>query len=487
MVLPRIALRNLCRQKRRSFLLGGALAFGMFILVVVNGIAGGLVSNLQRNFSDLVSGHIFITQVEKGDNDRLLSIIRDDQGLVGMLEGSGLKISAITRRTGVMGSVIYSGESSSRQITGVDWTEEKKLPDSLNLLAGDAHSMAGTDGIIVSSVLAEKIGLIPRKKLTYAETANLRRDEKIKWKAAGKAYDLDQAVKKEKERLEEERSKLQLTEAPKSIGEEVLVQFETIYGQKNVGEFRVAGIYETEMDYSAYVDRTVLNSYVQMPKGAYNLCGIVLEDFSHLDRKTQVIHTLLSGKYDLVPLEKIKGRDTFTILSDLKKESFGGQKTIVSNLNNELGSLVSVLTGVQAGCFGLFIVILAIIMVGLINTFRIVIFERTREIGTMRALGAQRFQIRTLFLLEASFLALGGAIPGAIVGLLALKGISFLTFNSFTELSLFLDAGHLGFTVDGWLLVASILTVLAFTLLAALIPARKAARMEPAQALRTQF
>ena len=159
----------------------------------------------------------------------------------------------------------------------------------------------------------------------------------------------------------------------------------------------------------------------------------------------------------------------------------------MSNLNNELGSLVSVLTGVQAGCFGLFIVILAIIMVGLINTFRIVIFERTREIGTMRALGAHRFQIRTLFLLEASFLALGGAIPGAIIGLLALKGISFLTFNSFTELSLFLDAGHLGFTVDGWLLVASILTVLAFTLLAALIPARKAARMEPAQALRTQF
>jgi putative ABC transport system permease protein len=487
MVLPRIALRNLYRQKRRSFLLGGALAFGMFILVVVNGIAGGLVSNLQRNFSDLVSGHIFFTQVEKSEDDRLLSIIRDDQGLVGMLEGSGLKISAITRRTGVMGSVIYSGESSSRQITGVDWTEEKKLPDSLNLLAGDAHSMAGTDGIIVSSVLAEKIGLIPRKGLTYAETANLRRDEKIKWKAAGKAYDLDEAVEKEKGRLEDERGKRQVSEAPKVIGEVVLVQLETIYGQKNVAEFRVTGIYETEMDYSAYVDRTALNGYIEMPEGSYNLCGIVLDDFSHLDRKTQGIHALLGGKYDLVPLDKIKGRDTFTIFSDLKKETFSGQKTVVSNLNNELGSLVSVLTGVQAGCFGLFIVILAVIMVGLVNTFRIVIYERTREIGTMRAIGTQRSQIRVLFLLEASFLALGGAIPGAILGLVALNGISLLTFDSITELSLFLDNGHLGFTVDGWILVASILTVLAFTLAAALIPARKAARMEPAQALRTQF
>ena len=66
MILPKIALRNLSRQKRRSILLGGALAFGMFILVVVNGVTGGLVMSLQKNFSAMICGSYFFPAGRKG-------------------------------------------------------------------------------------------------------------------------------------------------------------------------------------------------------------------------------------------------------------------------------------------------------------------------------------------------------------------------------------------------------------------------------------
>ena len=420
MILPKIALRNLSRQKRRSILLGGALSFGMFILVVVNGVTGGLISSVQKNFADLVAGHIFFLQVEKGPDDKLISISRNDKELLKVVEASGLKYSAVTRRTVNMGSVIFTNDSASRQITGVDWDEERKLPDSLSLMAGDAHKMKGSDGIIVSVTLSENIGLIQKKKLSYSEIANLRRDVKIRWRNEGKKFDLEKEIKKETERLEADRGVKQIADAAKAIGETVLVKFKTIYGQENVAEFRVAAIYKTQMDYSAYVDRDVLNAYIDMPKGSFNLCGIMLKDYSNLEAKTQLLYGMLKGKYDLVPYSKIAGRSSETVVSDLEKEKFSGQKTIVTNLNNELGSLVNILTGVQAGSFVLFLIILAVIMVGLVNTFRIVVYERTKEIGTMRALGTQRKQIRNLFIIEAVFLGVAGTIPGTVLGVIVL-------------------------------------------------------------------
>ena len=109
------------------------------------------------------------------------------------------------------------------------------------------------------------------------------------------------------------------------------------------------------------------------------------------------------------------GKSASAILDEIKKEDFKGTKTLITNLNNELGSLVSILTGVQAASFVLFLLVIGIVMVGLVNTYRIVIFERTKEIGTMRAVGTHRKQVRNLFVLEALFLALAGTIPGADV------------------------------------------------------------------------
>ena len=55
----------------------------------------------------------------------------------------------------------------------------------------------------------------------------------------------------------------------------------------------------------------------------------------------------------------------------------------------------------------MFVVILIIITVGIINSYRMVMMERTAEIGTMRAMGVQREGVRNIFLWEALFVALG--------------------------------------------------------------------------------
>jgi putative ABC transport system permease protein len=487
MMLLKIALRNLSRQKRRSALLGGALSFGMFVLVVVNGATGGITRSLQKNFADLAAGHIFLIQAEKGADGKLVSISRDDAALLRALKASGVKYSSVTRRTVTMGSVIFSGDSANRQIAGVNWADEASFPDGLNLVAGNAHGAAGTDGIVLSDTLAENIGLIQKKWLTHAEAVALRRDVKARWRSGGKSFVLDKEVERETGRLVAEREAKQALDAKKAIGETVLVRLKTAYGQENVAEFRVAAIFRTQLDYSAYVDRALLDSYLGMPEGSFNICGVELKDFGNLEAKTARVYAALKGSVDLVPYRKVSGRRSGEIMRDLEEERFIGQRTIVTNLNNELGPMVGVLTGVQIGSYVLFLAILAVIMVGLVNTFRIVVYERTKEIGTMRALGAQCGQIRNLFVTEAMLLGVAGTVPGAVLGSVALAALSLFRFDAFKELSLFLDGGHLGFAISVPLLALSLATVMAFTLLAALIPARKAAHMEPAQALRSGF
>jgi ABC-type lipoprotein release transport system permease subunit len=112
------------------------------------------------------------------------------------------------------------------------------------------------------------------------------------------------------------------------------------------------------------------------------------------------------------------------------------------------------------------------------------VFERTREIGILAAIGMKRGRIMGMFLVESSLLAVGGIVMGLILGVIA--------NIYFTQIGFYI--GKMGIT--GMLIGNTIyskltlqdtitLTILAFvvTLLAGLYPAFLAARMEPVHAL----
>jgi len=124
-------------------------------------------------------------------------------------------------------------------------------------------------------------------------------------------------------------------------------------------------------------------------------------------------------------------------------------------------------------------------MVGITNTYRMVVYERTSEIGTLRALGMQRPQVRNLFLLEAVFVALGGVFVGFALGVFVMFGLSFLDLSSWKDFNILLKDNRLQFQVDLKWFVINLLAVTGLTALAAFFPARKAGKLTPAEALRT--
>ena len=110
--------------------------------------------------------------------------------------------------------------------------------------------------------------------------------------------------------------------------------------------------------------------------------------------------------------------------------------------------------------------------VGIFTIMTVAVNERTSEIGVLRAIGASRKRIRDVFLLEAMFLAILGAMLGLLIGFAAVN----ITLVLYPDLPIAIAWDYILYAV---------LISLAIGLLAGFLPARAAARLDPVEALRT--
>jgi ABC-type lipoprotein release transport system permease subunit len=132
----------------------------------------------------------------------------------------------------------------------------------------------------------------------------------------------------------------------------------------------------------------------------------------------------------------------------------------------------------------LYLIVLGITATVIINTLIMAVFERTREIGILAAIGMKGRRIMAMFFAESALLAVGGIFMGLVLGGLM---VLYATRVGFYIGDLGITGVLFGDRIYGYLTpqAAINLTILAFivTLLAALYPALLAARMEPVEAL----
>lgn len=135
--------------------------------------------------------------------------------------------------------------------------------------------------------------------------------------------------------------------------------------------------------------------------------------------------------------------------------------------------------------FILYLIVLGITATVIINTLIMAVFERTREIGILAAIGMKSRRIMGMFLAESSLLAVGGIIMGLILGWLVVAYFSkygFYIGNMGITGILISDTIYTDLTLKDT--VTLTIMALGVTLLAGLYPAMLAARMEPVEALR---
>ena len=113
-------------------------------------------------------------------------------------------------------------------------------------------------------------------------------------------------------------------------------------------------------------------------------------------------------------------------------------------------------------------------------TLSMAVIERVRVYGTMRALGATTRQVRRVVVAEATVLGIVSTVIGLALGLLIARGLIVMVGNLF-------DFEIQGFNVPASAIVAGVTVGVVTTLISALIPARRAARLEPVVAMRGDY
>jgi putative ABC transport system permease protein len=142
---------------------------------------------------------------------------------------------------------------------------------------------------------------------------------------------------------------------------------------------------------------------------------------------------------------------------------------------NEIGEILSVLEYVLLGFAGIAVLVGIFLIV---NTFSMLVAQRTREIGLMRAVGASRRQVNRSVLTEALLLGVLGSLVGFVAGIGVAVGL--MGLMGMMGMNLSTDDLTIGWNVP----VIGVVLGVVVTVLSAYIPARRAGRISPMAALR---
>lgn len=429
-----LAFRNLSRQKKRSFLLGGAIAFGFFIVTFVDALAGGSLRNLSEQFSFLFGGNIFI-QASQKDDDKVMTLTKDALFIQDVLKESGIRYTTEGKRTMLFGTIIYEGQKAVTNISGCDFEKEKRLKDSISLVQGSWENMQDANALIIGETMAENLGI--------------------------------------------------------EVGETVLFEMQTAKDYATVGEFKIAAINRDSSllgSIMVYSHIAYLNELYELDEDAFFFYTIMAEDHENQDALANQLETIIK-KYKPVtsrleavkknPLNIVRG-----INEQLKEASWEGDMYSVITFDDQVPNIKQILSVVQYVSLGILVALFLVIMIGISNTYKMVIFERIKEIGTMRALGVKQKEAGRIFMWEAVLLSLFGSLVGFIVAILGMKVLSLFTFTS-EELSLFLHNGHWTYVLNAGSISIKLIVVVLLTMLAVRGSAKQAAKLNPAEALRT--
>lgn len=256
---------------------------------------------------------------------------------------------------------------------------------------------------------------------------------------------------------------------PEKDGEIMLGRVEANVFAEKSGEFKEIG--------------DAINVMVNGKKESLNVVGILETTGSKDDYSTfttlKTAQRLLNLKGRVVTVN-VRVKDIGAIpdtIADIEKIADVQAVTVAQ----VMGTIQNLVKAAETMLFTVMIIALIIGGIGTMNTMMMSIFERTREIGLMKAIGASNVKIFTLYFMEGLFIALIGGITGVIFGTAGTLGGDFI-LRQIVSVMPSTSVGRISWTA----ITVTLLFPMIIGALSAVYPAIRAARLNPIDSLRNE-
>ena len=422
-----IAARNLVQHRKRTLLLGLAICAVTVLLVLLSSVSNGIMDTMMRAANTLSTGHVNVGGFYKVTTGMAAPVVTRHAPITALIKKRLPDATVVDRLRG-WGKVISTAGSVQIGIGGVDITAEDGLRKVVSLVKGDLMELRKPYTALIFQKHAEKLEV--------------------------------------------------------TVGDQLTIRATTARGAANAVDVKVVAIARDMgllSSFSMFTSKDAVRGLYQLDPGATGAVQIYLDDVDRAPEVAQMLRgELTRAGHRLMDPQSDPFWRKFNIVT---REDWTGQKLDVSTWKDEMGMMMWIITAFDTLTVVLVGILLVIIVIGVMNTLWISIRERTREIGTMRAIGMGRARVLWMFLFEAGILSLVSTTTGALLGM----GLAGLLNLAGIELSpgfvIFLMSDTLRLVVSPGSVLAAIVTITVITTLFALYPSYQATRLKPVTAI----
>ena len=475
-MIVQIAWKNVWRNKARSLIVISSVAVGVFAGVfAMAAINSSIVQRIDAAVNEELS-HIQVNNKEfrsSSDIQDLIPGFDEAESALKSLQG----VKATTGRIIIRGIASTSAKSSGVEINGIDVEKEKEIFTLREKVISGTGSYFGADTKFNSVLIGEKVAKdlnIIRYILSPEAVARL---DSLKIPSVvlsklepviGKRFTSDKKFDKELKKIltsnEIEKYAILIKETAWSYreGSKIILTFLDMDNNQTGAGFRVCGIFRTNNDMfesmSVFVPAAELRALTGMKEGSWHRIIARLDNNDLTDKVTGEARSALPG-YEVLNWKEIS--PDLAMIAD-----FMGQ------------------------IYGVFMaIILAALAFGIVNTMLMAVLERTKELGMLAAIGMNRKKIFSMIMFESIFLSVVGGFAGmgiaeAVIAATQKNGINLMKYSEGMEA--FGYSAHLFPTVDAGFFVSTTILIVLTGILASIYPARKALKLNPVEAIRTE-
>jgi putative ABC transport system permease protein len=425
-----IAFRNLVQHTRRTLFLGGAIAAVTMLLVLLAGLSTGIRETMIETATTLSTGHLNVGGFFKVTAGQAAPVVTGYEKIEDVVRREVPETDFIVQRGRGWAKVVSDTGSEQLGVNGIDVRHEPKFASVLQIVSGKLDDLAEPGTALIFDNQAEKLGVKVGDALTYS--------------------------------------------APTTRGTNNTIDVRVVAIAKSLGLLS---------SWTTFVPIQTLRTLYQLRPDATGVVQIMLKPAAvdHVNEIAARLRTTLEKSgYRVMDADP---RAFWMKFQSVSREDWTGQKLDVTTWEDEISFITWTLKALQGLTLVLITILLGIVVVGIMNTMWIAIRERTREIGTLRAIGMQRGAVLWMFLLESLMLGLFGTIVGAIAGFAIAAALNGAHIHVGTGAQFILMSDHVRLAVHGGLLVFAVVLITIITGLAALYPSLRAARLRPVVAM----